>query len=97
MTMQKLEENLLNQLKAITNTKYKITRMQKEPSSCYNTYVRLFNVTDARGKDSVKRFLRYFEKTPLNTFIKKSYSEIHIFAQPVDIQEFNKFLFIQEG
>ena len=71
--------------------------MQKEPSSCYNTYVRLFNVSDERGKDRIKRFLRYFEKTKSNTFIKKSYSEIHFFIQPIDIEEFYKFLNIKES
>lgn len=95
--IKKLEDALLSKLKVITNTNFKITRMQKEPSSCYNIYVRLFNVSDERGKDRVKRFLRYFEKTKINTFIKKSYCEIHIFAKPLNLDEFNKFLYMNES
>ena len=39
--LNKFEDELLAKLKAITNFKWKITRLQKQPCFCYNSYARL--------------------------------------------------------
>lgn len=82
---------LIKWIEAITGIKYKCTTLQNEPSCCYNTYVRVINISSAHSKDRVKRYLKYFQKTD-SGFIKTSYAEVTFILRPLDK---NKFLAIQ--
>ena len=91
-----IELDLLNKLKAITNFKWKIIQVQKQPSFCYNSYVRLLNISSSVSKDRVKRYLKYFEKNEVGHFVKTSYCEIHFRLQPNSVEDFNNFIFKQD-
>lgn len=90
-----LQKTFLDQIESITNIKYKITRTQKEPSYCYNTYTRLLSIPNS-CTPRLRKFLKNFEKTPSGKFEKKSYSEIHIFIQPLNSEDFAKFLITED-
>lgn len=89
---KELEINIIKKLEAITCIKYRITKMQKEPSFCYNTYVRVINVSSATSKDKIKHFLRYFEKQENEKFEKTSYQQIILNIMPIKKEEFQDFL-----
>ncbi len=95
-SLDSFEEDLLKKLKAITNFKWKVIRVQKQPSFCYNSYVRLLSISSSASKDKVKRFLSYFEKTNAGTFVRTSYCEIHFKVQPSTTIEFENFLLVKE-
>lgn len=86
------EENLIDKLKAITNIKYKIIKLQKEPSFCYNTYVKLISSSSATSRDKIKSFLNYFEKDKNNDWLKTSYKEITVNLIPSSKEDFQNFL-----
>ena len=91
-TSSTLEKNLIDKLKAITNIKYKIIKLQKEPSFCYNTYVKLISSSSATSRDKIKSFLNYFEKDQNNDWLKTSYKEITLNLIPSTKEEFENFL-----
>lgn len=91
-SLQNLENNLLKQLKIITKIGYRITKMQKEPTLCYKTYVELLNLSTASSRDKIKQFLKYFEKQGNGNFKKTSYRYIILTLIPIDIKQFNLFL-----
>ena len=95
-SLNQFEEDLLKKLKAITDFKWKIIRVQKQPSFCYNSYVRLLGISSSASKDRVKRFLSYFEKTNAGTFVRTSYCEVHFKVQPNSKVEFENFLLVKE-
>lgn len=87
--VKKFTEEKLEQLNNVTGIKYKNTSLQKQPSFCYNTYVRVINSSTHEQKDSVKRFFKYFEKDKITgNFIKKSYSEIKMVFVPKSEEKF---------
>ena len=91
-SFDKVELSLLDKLKAITGIKYKVTKLQKEPSFCYNTYVRLISSSSAASQDKLKHFLKYFRKDKNANFVKTSYKEITVNLVPSSKEEFLKFL-----
>jgi len=90
------EENLIVKLKAITDIKYKIIKLQKEPSFCYNTYVKLISSSSATSRDKIKSFLNYFEKDKNNDWVKTSYKEITLNLIPSSKENFQNFLLKNE-
>ena len=86
------ETNLLKKLEAITSIKYKIIKLQKEPSFCYNIYVRLISSSSATSRDKLKSFLNYFEKDEKNDWVKTSYKEVTINLTPSSKEDFENFL-----
>lgn len=91
--VKKFTDLKLEQLNTITGIKYKNTSLQKQPSFCYNTYVRVINNSSQESKDSVKRFFKYFEKDEkTGNFIKKSYAEIKMIFVPKSTEEFTVLL-----
>jgi len=95
--LKDLEDDLLKKLKAITNFKWKIIQTQKQPAFCYNSYVRLLNISSSSSKDRVKRFLKYFEKNEIGSFIKTSYCEVHLKVVPNSEEDFKNFLFVDDS
>ena len=87
-----LENKLLDKLNVITNIKYRITKVQKEPSLCYNTYVKVISSSSASSQDKIKSFLKYFRKDISGNFIKTSYKEITINLVPSSKEDFVNFL-----
>lgn len=81
---------LLKWIEAITSIKYKCISLQNEPSCCYNTYVRIVNISSAHSKDRVKRFFRYFDKLENGSFIKKSYAEVIFIFKPLNKDQFKE-------
>lgn len=92
LKLEKTQLDITKKIEAIINTKYRIIKMQKEPSFCYNTYVRLISSSSATSKDRLKSFLNYFEKQNDNTFKKKSYQQVTLNFEPNKKEEFNNFL-----
>jgi hypothetical protein len=87
-----LEKKIIKKVAGITNIKYKIVSMQKQPSFSYNVYARLLSSSSSSSQDKIKRYLAYFEKNELNKFIKTSYAEIHLTLMPSSVEEFQHFL-----
>lgn len=93
--IEQLQEKLIKKLKAITNINYTITKLQKEPSLCYNTYVRLISTSSAASQDKLKSFLKYFRKDENNNFIKTSYKEVTVNLSPSSKEDFINFILSQ--
>lgn len=87
-----VQEKLLTKLEAMTETKFKITKMQKEPSLCYNTYVKLISSSSAASQNKLKSFLKYFKQNEHGNFMKTSYKELIINLEPYSKEEFSNFL-----
>lgn len=91
-SVDNLQLNLLQKLEAITSIKFRITKLQKEPAFCYNTYVRVISVSSATSRDKLKHFLSYFKKQENGKFEKTSYCQIILNVVPTDKDCFKKFL-----
>lgn len=91
-----LEVDLLAKLKAISGIKYKIIKLQKEPSFCYNTYVKLISSSSATSRDKIKSFLYYFKKDEHGNWIKTSYKEITINLIPSTKEDFLNFILAEK-
>ena len=96
-TTNKLEEMALAKVKAITNLKYRITSVQKQPNFCYNTYTRILSISSASSQDRMKRFLKYFKEVGCGRFELMSYCEVVVVLQVSDREGFSEFLFGKDG
>lgn len=94
---KELEKKVLDRIRAITNIKYRITSLQKEPNFCYNTYVRILSISSASSQDKVKRYLKYFSKDNDNKFKLSSYATVIIILQPPSKDEFINFLIVENN
>lgn len=87
-----LQDSILSKLESITNVKYKIISLQKQPAFCYNTYVRILRTSSANSSDKVKKYLPYFLRAEGEGFVKQSYSDITIILIPSNKDSFSEFL-----
>jgi hypothetical protein len=96
-TSKELENKTLERIRAITNIKYRITSMQKEPSFCYNTYARILSISSSSSQDKVKRYLKHFTKSNDNKFILSSYYSVTFVLHPPNKDLFANFLLIENN
>lgn len=95
--LDKIQENIIKKISSVVNTKYKISTLQKEPAFCYNTYVRLLNISSQASQDKLKKNIKHFRfDESTKKFEKISYSEITITLTPVERKQFEFFLTMEQ-